>query len=278
LRSDVAKRPPSSGTRIRREHRHDRQHHPVRTVARLAERLRHLEALGVLRALGRRGRLVEVLAELLAHRVDVDLLEELEDRLATHGRREGVLAELVEQVVVAVLAEDLALFELRLARIDDRVALAVEHALQVLELHVEQRAEARRQRLEEPDVRDRRRKLDVPEALTTNLRLDHLDAAALADDPAVLHALVLAAEALVVLHRPEDARAEETVALRLEGSVVDRLGLLHFAVRPLPNLLGAREPDAHRGERERVLGLVEEAENVLHSGLPAGSVGGAANS
>jgi hypothetical protein len=43
----------------------------------------------------------------------------------------------------------------------------------------------------------------VAEALATHLRLDHLDAALLAHDAAVLHALVLAAQALVVLHGPK---------------------------------------------------------------------------
>ena len=64
------------------------------------------------------------------------------------------------------------------------------------------------------------------------LRQRHLDAALLADDALVLHALVLAAQALVVLDRPEDARAEQAVALGLEGAVVDRLRLLDLAVGP----------------------------------------------
>ena len=37
-----------------------------------------------------------------------------------------------------------------------------------------------------------------------------------ADDAAVLETLVLAAQAFVVLDRPEDLRAEQTVTLRLE--------------------------------------------------------------
>jgi hypothetical protein len=53
----------------------------------------------------------------------------------------------------------------------------------------------------------------------------------------VLHALVLAAIALVILDGPEDLGAEETIAFRLEGPVVDRLGLLDFAERPLSNLV-----------------------------------------
>src|SRR4029079_8628379 len=57
----------------------------------------------------------------------------------------------------------------------------------------------------------------------------------------VLHALVLAAQALVVLDRTKDARAEQTVALRLEGSVVDRFRLFDLAVRPGQNLFRTRD-------------------------------------
>jgi hypothetical protein len=95
--------------------------------------------------------------------------------------------------------------------------------------------------LEEPDVRDRRGQRDVAHALAAHLRLDDLDAALLADDAAVLHALVLAAVALVVLDRPEDLGAEEAVTLRLERPVVDGLRLLHLAVRPLADLLRRRQ-------------------------------------
>ena len=70
------------------------------------------------------------------------------------------------------------------------------------------------------------------------------DAALFADDALVLHALVLAAQAFVILDRPEDARAEQPVALRLEGTVVDRLRLLDLAERPRQDLLRARDRDA----------------------------------
>src|SRR5262249_40001405 len=99
-----------------------------------------------------------------------------------------------------------------------------------------------------------------------------LDAALLADDAAVLHALVLAADALVVLHWPENLRAEETIPLRLEGPVVDGLRLFDLAVRPLADLLGARERDPHRGKAQRVFRLLEERKNVTHGfGSPFGS-------
>src|SRR5260221_371378 len=53
----------------------------------------------------------------------------------------------------------------------------------------------------------------------------------------------LAAESFPVGNRAEDLRAEQTVALRLEGAVVDRLRLGHFAVRPRPDLLRRSEAD-----------------------------------
>ena len=78
-----------------------------------------------------------------------------------------------------------------------------------------------RQGLQVPDVRDRARELDVAHPLPANLREGHLHPALLAHHPAVLQALVLPAQALVVLDRPEDLGAEQPVALRLEGAVVE---------------------------------------------------------
>src|SRR5262245_10761423 len=165
---------------------------------------------------------------------------------------------LVEDLLIALLRDDLAALVLFLALlIDDDVRLAVEHLLEILQRDVEEVADARRQRLEEPDVRDRRGQVDVAQPLSAHFALNDLDAALLADDAAVLHALVLPAEALVVLHRAEDLGAEQTIALRLEGPVVDRLRLLYLAVRPLPDLLRRRDRDPNRGERQRILGLLE---------------------
>jgi hypothetical protein len=85
--------------------------------------------------------------------------------------------------------------------------------------------------------------LDVAHALAANARQRHFDAALLADDALVLHALVLAAQALVVLDRPEDAGAEQAVALGLEGTVVDGFRLLDLAIGPGQNLLRRRNRD-----------------------------------
>jgi hypothetical protein len=102
--------------------------------------------------------------------------------------------------------------------------------------------------LEEPDVADRSGEVDVTHPLAANLLPRHLDAAALADDALVADALVLAAVALPVLGRTEDALAEQAVALGLECPVVDRLRLGDLARRPVADLLWRRETDPDRVE------------------------------
>src|ERR1700742_1585281 len=88
---------------------------------------------------------------------------------------------------------------------------------------------------------DRRGQLDMAHTLAAHLRERDFNAALLADDALVLHALVLAAQAFVILDRPEDAGAEQAIPLRLEGAVVDGLRLLDLAVGPRQNLLRGRD-------------------------------------
>jgi hypothetical protein len=118
------------------------------------------------------------------------------------------------------------------ARLKHDIGFEVEDALEILERHIHQEADARGQRLQEPDMRDGSGELDMAHALAPDAGERDFDAALLADHALELHALVLAAQALVVLDRPEDAGAEQAVALRLERAVVDRLGLLDLAERP----------------------------------------------
>jgi hypothetical protein len=92
-------------------------------------------------------------------------------------------------------------------------------------------------------VRARRRQVDVTHAVTAHLGLRDFNAALLADHATVLQALVLAAQALVILDRTKDLGAEQPVALRLEGAVVDGLRLLDFAERPAADLLRRCQTD-----------------------------------
>src|SRR5207237_6178497 len=161
----------------------------------------------------------------------VDAAEQLLDRFGAHLRDEDV-AELAAQLTVLLFRKELFLGKsgFEIDRIDDDVRLEIEDALEIAERNIEQMSDARRQSLEEPHVRNGRGQLDVTHALAANLRLGDLDATFVADDAAMLHALVLAAEAFPVGDRTEDLRAEETVALGLESTVVDRFRLGDFAV------------------------------------------------
>ena len=103
-----------------------------------------------------------------------------------------------------------------------------------------------------PDVHHRCLQLDVAHPLPTHLRAGHLDAAALADDPLEAHPLVLAAVALPVTSRSEDLLAEQAVLLRAQRAVVDRLRLLHLAVRPRADLIRGGQPDLELVEHVHV--------------------------
>ncbi len=107
--------------------------------------------------------------------------------------------------------------------------------------------------------------VDVAEALAAHLAGNDLDAALLADDAAMLHALVFAAVALVVLGRTEDLGAEQPVALRLEGPVVDGLGFFDFTEGALANLLRRSDGQPDSVKAKRVLGAFKKAKDVFQN-------------
>src|SRR5439155_2265952 len=144
------------------------------------------------------------------------------------------------------LGQELPLFKRRLAGVDDDVILEINDLFQAGGLHVEQGPEAAGHGLEEPDVNDRGRQLDVAHALAADTTVRHLDAAAVANHPLILHAPVFAAGALPVLFRAENALAEESVFLGTIGPIIDRLRFLDFAEGPAANVMGAGQADAHR--------------------------------
>src|SRR5690606_34994972 len=104
-------------------------------------------------------------------------------------------------------------------------------------------AQARRQALEEPDVRNRAGQFDVAHAFAANLAYCDFNAAFFADDATMLQALVLAAKAFVVFDRAKDLGAEQTIALGLEGTVVDGFRLANFAVGPRPHFFRRCDAD-----------------------------------
>ena len=204
-----------------------------------------------------------LLAQLGRQRVHVDALQQFLDCLgAHHGLEAGGTELLVEFAELLLFLDDLALFDRSFAGLDHHVSLEVQHRFQVAQRDVEDVADAAGQALEEPDVRAGRSQFDVAQALAANLGQRDFHAALVADDAAVLHALVLAAQALPVGDRAENPGAEQAVALRLEGAVVDRLRLGYFAVRPAANLFRRGEADPDGVEIRNVVSRVEWARAV----------------
>ncbi len=241
-RGEVARLQQHQRTQIRRDDRDHVHDHPVRLVLAEPDRLDHLEALRqVLHPLLRAGR-----ADLFTNRGrrdgEVEVVEQPLDRLGTHLGFEfaGVLV-----VVVAVLLfrQKLLLLERRLAGIGDDVVLEVDDLLDVARLHVQHRTQTRRQGLEEPDVDDRRRQVDVAHPLAADARVRDLHAATVTDDALVLRALVLAAGAFPVLLRAEDALAEEAVLFGAVRAVVDGLRLLDLAEAPRTDVVRGGQRD-----------------------------------
>ena len=228
-------------TQVRGQHGQDFQHHPLGLDAGLLEGFEHLQALGVLLDLDFGAG--QVAAQLLDRQVDVDGFEQILDAFGAHLGDELVAVFLALGVVV-VLGHDAELLQRGHARVGHHVGFKVQHAFDVAQRHVQHQAQARWQRLQEPDVGARRGQVDVAHALAAHLGLRDFHAALLADHTAVLQALVLAAQAFVVLDGTKNLGAEQAVTLGLERTVVDGLGLLHFAERPRTDLLGRSHADA----------------------------------
>ena len=122
---------------------------------------------------------------------------------------------------------------------------------------------------------NRRGKLDMAHALTTHLGLDDLDAAFFTDNAAIFHALVFAAEALIVLNRSEYPSSEQTVALGLKGPIVDRFWLFYLAIRPRSDLFRTGNRDSNLVELLRRTDRAEQIDQLTHELSPLTPIRGA---
>ena len=142
------------------------------------------------------------------------------------------IAVFLELGVEIVLRHDAEFFQRSHTRISHHVGFKVQHALDIAQGHIQDQAQTAWQRLQKPDVGARRSKVNVTHAFTTNLGLCNFNAALLADHATVLQTLVLTAQAFVVLDGTKNLGAKQTVALGLEGAVVDSFRLLDLTERP----------------------------------------------
>ncbi|AKA27550.1 hypothetical protein PCL1606_61070 (plasmid) [Pseudomonas chlororaphis] len=229
-------------TQVWRQNRQNGQHHPLWQVAGTLEGFHQLQTLGQLLDFGFRVGLRNLFTQTANLVFQVDSVQQLADSLGTHAGIE-VVAELFQRFEVLLVVQQLTFLKGGHARIDNDIALEIENTLDITQGHVHQQADTGRQRLQEPDVGNRRSQFDVRHALTTNLGQRDFNAALLADHTAVLQALVLSAQALVILYRAKDLGAEQAVTLRLERTVVDGFRLFNFTERPRTDHLRRGQSD-----------------------------------
>ncbi len=251
-------------TQLGRDDRNDFHDHPFRTRARDHEALDELQALHELLALCFRAGFLELDAHFVAQFLEVDRGENLTDGFGADAVAEAIFAVFFDSRAVLIFRQQFFDLQRGHARFDDDVVFEIQNALEILQRHIEQKADAARQRLHEPDVGNRRGQFDVAHALAAHLRKRDFNAALFADDALVLHALVFAAQAFVILDRSKDTRAEQAVTLGLERTVVDGFGLLDLAVGPRADLLGARDRDADLVEGLSAGDLAKDLGKFVH--------------
>src|SRR2546421_2265470 len=203
---------------LRRKNRNHVENHPLRLIAALAERFEHLETLGKLDALLERRIGLHLFAQLFRQLVHFDAAEKLLDGFRAHlgGELAGVF---LLQLAIFVFEQDFALAENGdLAGIHNNESLEIKNAFEIAHGNVQQVADAAGQSLEEPHVRAGRSEVDVGEALAAELAQGKFDAALIADNAALLHPRVLAAQTFPVGDGAKNLRAEAAVAIGFERS------------------------------------------------------------
>ena len=158
---------------------------------------------------------------------------------STNAHGEAVFAIGVLSFIKLIFVDQLTLSKGRDTGLNDDMALKIKHLFNVLEGHIQHQGNARWQGFQEPNVGDRCGQFDMAHALTAHPLQRDFYAALFAGDALIFDALILAAQAFIILDRSKDARAEETVALWLEGPIIDGLWLFDFAIGPSLDLIRA---------------------------------------
>ena len=220
------------GTDVGRNDGQDVQHHPLQLIAGGAEGLDDLQTLDDTGLLLARSAL-QIALELGGKLVHVDTGQQLLDCLGAHAHAELAAVHLAV-LHVLLLVEDGTHHEGGVAGIQHHVLSEVQHLLQLLGGDIQHQSHTGGDGLEVPDVGYGGGQLDVTHALAANLLGGDVHAALLAlDDLFTVGILIFAAHTSTVLGGTKDALAEQTADFGLQGAVVDGLGLLNLAVRPL---------------------------------------------
>ena len=117
-------------------------------------------------------------------------------------------------------------------------------------------------------MRDGGGEFDMAHAFAADLRDGDFNAAFFADNTLIFHALVLTAQAFIILDRTEDAGTEQAVTLGLERAIIDGFGLLDLAERPRPDALGRGNADLDLIEGFRLCDGICEIGQFVHVSAP----------
>src|SRR5476651_286707 len=194
-------------TQVWRQNRQNGQHHPLWKVAGTLEGFHQLQTLGQLLDFGFGVGLRNFFTQTANLVFQIDSVQQFADGFCTHAGVK-VITELFQCFEVLLVVEQLTFFKGSHARIDNDVALEIENALDITQGHVHQQADTGRQRFQEPDVSNWRCQFDVSHTLTTDLGQCDFNTALFADHATMFQALVLTAQALVILNRAKDLGAE----------------------------------------------------------------------
>ena len=177
-----------------------------------------------------------------AQLVQIQLAQHRLHGFGAHHRLEAAAVGLLHDGAVLVVVNQVMQGDVGhggVAGIKDDKIREIQHLIQHTGGQLQQHTHAAGDSLVVPDMAHGRSKFDMTHALAANLGARDGHAALVAHEVLVLRtdALVLAAGALPVLRRAEDALAVQAVFFGLQGTIVDGFGLGDFTMRPLPNLL-----------------------------------------
>ena len=215
---------------FRRNHRQNRQDHPLRAVAGFEKAFDDLQALDDLLRLQLSRGFLQLFAQLLCGRIKVDRRQHFADGFGTDVGRKGVSTVKILGVEILFFAHQLAVVQVGQTRLDHHIVFEVENTLKIAQRGVQHQADTRRQRLEKPDMRNRCCQFDMAHTLAADLLQRDFHTTFFADHAAIFHALVFAAKTFIVFDRAKDARTEQTVTFWLERTVVDGFRLLDLTI------------------------------------------------
>ena len=167
----------------------------------------------------------------------VDRGQHFANRFCTDVGLERICTKGVLRIHELLFGHQLTISQVREAGLNHDVVLKVENTLKIAQGHVQHQADARWQRLEEPNVCNGRRQFDVAHPLTADLLQRDFNTTFFADNAAIFHTLIFAAQTFVIFDRAKDTRAEQAITLGLECPVVDGFRLFDLTIRPRQDAL-----------------------------------------